>query len=245
MSILGILASLLLAAVQASREMARRAHCSNNLRNQALALHNMHSALQRFPAGRRVTKSAEYSWCVETLPYLEQGALLAQIDRTKPWNDPVNTATADTSLPIFRCPSAVLKFPGKIDYGGIVGSMLANLSPAAFGLDNGVMIEVGRERQHSIRLSDITDGSSQTFLISECSDREADAGGRWVSGFNCFSQDNGGINATKGAESFSYHRGGAFVAFADGKVQFVSSHTPKHVIGALCSRCGGEVVADW
>src|SRR5437870_1892494 len=71
-AILGVLMSLLLAAVQASREVARRAQCANQIKNQMLALQNFHSAMQRFPAGKQITSVGEYSWCLETLPYLEQ-----------------------------------------------------------------------------------------------------------------------------------------------------------------------------
>src|SRR5256885_9485522 len=87
-AIIGTLASLLLAGVQVSREMARKTSCSNNLRNQILAVHEFVAAQQRFPAGREYSPIREYSWCVEVLPQLEQTALYQRYDRTKSWNDP-------------------------------------------------------------------------------------------------------------------------------------------------------------
>src|SRR3954463_6079659 len=76
-AIIGVLMSLLLAAVQATRELARKMSCSNNLRNQLVALQEYHAAHQRFPAGQHWTglKSVEYGWAFYLLPQLEQTAL--------------------------------------------------------------------------------------------------------------------------------------------------------------------------
>src|SRR4051812_16156828 len=86
LAIIGVLMSLLLAGVQASRDMARRAQCANNLRNQVLGLQNVCALFQCFPAGRLVKQNTEYSWCLDILPYVEQSPLAAEFDRTKPWN---------------------------------------------------------------------------------------------------------------------------------------------------------------
>src|SRR5438309_5608945 len=84
-AIIGTLMSLLLAAVQASREAARRAACANDLRSQVLGLQNFTATFERFPAGRMLVNGIEYSWCYETLDYLEQGPLAKRFDRAKPW----------------------------------------------------------------------------------------------------------------------------------------------------------------
>src|SRR5436305_890124 len=98
-AIIGTLLSLLLAGVQASREMARKTSCANNLRNQILAVHEFVAAQQRFPAGREYSPAREYSWCVEVLPQLEQTALYRRYDRNKPWNDPaLNRSIAESNL---------------------------------------------------------------------------------------------------------------------------------------------------
>jgi len=241
MAILGVLMSLLLAAVQASRDMARKASCANNLRNQLVALHEFQAAQQYFPAGRLYAPTREYAWCVELLPYLEQGALYGRFDRTRPWSDAGgNSAVARTNLRIFRCPSAIKKFDGKTDYGGIMGSTIT-VSPG-FDFENGVMIEVGRHRSNYLTQSEIVDGSSQTIALAECTDRDREAGGLWVSGFNAFSHDNGSVNGNVTDDIRSRHPGGALVGFVDGRVQFLSQHTAGYVVGALCTRNGGERV---
>jgi prepilin-type processing-associated H-X9-DG protein len=93
-AIIGILIALLLPAVQAAREAARRSQCTNNLKQLGLALHNYHSALNRFPAlgggtedpahpctsaGRNATNWGMLSGFAMLLPYIEQQALYEQI----------------------------------------------------------------------------------------------------------------------------------------------------------------------
>ncbi|MBW3598218.1 MAG: DUF1559 domain-containing protein [Planctomycetes bacterium] len=80
-AIIGILVALLLPAVQAAREAARRSSCSNNLKQLGLAMHNYHDTYKKLPAGgrrgprSRVNRASEWSGMVQMLPYLEQGAL--------------------------------------------------------------------------------------------------------------------------------------------------------------------------
>jgi prepilin-type processing-associated H-X9-DG protein len=190
-----------------------------------------------------MTKFGEYSWCLEALPYLDQSALFSRFDRTKPWTDSRgNQEVADANLAIFRCPSAIHKFPGKTDYGGIAGSLLPGFVIVGQDNDNGVMVETGRKRRDAVTPGEITDGASHTILVAECSDREAEWGGRWISGYNCASHNNGGINDLKGGDIHSLHPNGAYVGFADGSIQFLTTSTDEYVIGAICTRGGGELV---
>lgn len=245
LAILGVLTALLLAGVQASRDAARRATCSHHLRQQVVALQGFHAAVGRFPAGRRwLASGVEYGWHVELLPHLEQAALAGSLDLSRPWSAAVNQTSASSDVRVLVCPAARLKFPGKTDYGGIQGSLLAGSSTRGhFEFSNGIMAEVGRGRREAVRLADVTDGASHTLAAAESLDRDPEGSGRWVSGMNCFSHDNGQINAENGGEIYSLHPGGAFVGFADGHVQFLSRSTDPSVIGALCTRDGGETVS--
>src|SRR5688572_12222721 len=87
-AIIGILVALLLPAVQAAREAARRISCSNNLKQVALACHNFHDVYDRLPPGgandqppfgtqNTINGNAQWgsSWKVYILPYLEQSAI--------------------------------------------------------------------------------------------------------------------------------------------------------------------------
>jgi len=84
-AIIGILIALLLPAVQAAREAARRSQCTNNLKQIGLALHNYHDVQRCFPLGAYTGVGATYgydsgtNWRTEILPYLEQGALYSKL----------------------------------------------------------------------------------------------------------------------------------------------------------------------
>ena len=243
LAVIGVLMSLLLTAVQASRDAARKASCATKLHQQLLAVHEFVAAHQFFPAGRQFSPTREYSWCVESLPYLEQAALYDRFDRAKPWSDPAgNSTVAQTNLVVFRCPAAIKKFEGKTDYGGILGSTIT-VSPG-FDFENGVMIEVGRWRHTYLTAAEIVDGLSQTIALAECADRGADSGGLWITGYNVFSHDNGPINGKVTDDICSRHPGGAYIGFVDGRVQFLSERTAGYVVGALCTRNGGERVNE-
>jgi len=246
LAIIGVLMALLIPAVQYARESARRIECSSNIRQQVLGLQSFHSAMRTFPAGRQLFPGGEYSWCVSALPYLDQEPLAQQYNKSLPWNDVGgNWNVARTVLPIFRCPDSELDFPGDTDYGGIMGSLLAGIqTPGVFDYENGVMIEVGGKNQVPVSLGEIIDGTSQTILVAESSDRPLEQGGLWVSGYNCFSHDNGHINLNPG-EIFSWHPGGSFVGLADGSVRFLHKEVAGRVVGSLCTRSGLEVVEDF
>src|SRR5687768_241506 len=77
-AIIGILIALLLPAVQAAREAARRTQCNNNLKQIGLALHGYHDTYKLLPAGSY--DNNELSWHVYVLPYLERAELFEQFD---------------------------------------------------------------------------------------------------------------------------------------------------------------------
>ncbi len=81
-SIIGMLAGLLLPAVQAARAAARRMSCSNNSKQFALALHNYHASFSTFPSGSTLAGPDGYSWGMvsQVLPFMEQSAAFESID---------------------------------------------------------------------------------------------------------------------------------------------------------------------
>jgi prepilin-type N-terminal cleavage/methylation domain-containing protein len=239
-AIIGLLIGLLMPAVQASREAARRASCANNLHNQAIALHNYHDTHGRFPPGTKWTNGYATSWYLEVLPFLEQGNVSRAYDYSRPWSDPVNLATANTSLSVLRCPTSVVEFEGDSDYGGMSGSKLTAPSfETAF--NNGVLIDEVDPAGRNMRFASITDGTSQTIAIAESSDRLPEEG-RWIHGLNIFSHDNGGVDSLDPGEIFSRHPRVAVVAFADGSTRLLHSSIEPYVVGALCTRNLGELI---
>ncbi len=118
-AIIGILIALLLPAVQAAREAARRMQCANNLKQLGLAFHNYHTACRTFPMGygpmpeggygSGTNDGVEWPWCVRLFPYIEHKALYDNID----WNVNPGAATSDieqlhlrgAQIAAFQCPS--------------------------------------------------------------------------------------------------------------------------------------------
>jgi len=109
-AIIGILIALLLPAVQAAREAARRSQCTNNLKQIALALHNYHDTYLVFPSGginpvAGINGPHLINWCIAILPFIEQGSLYSQYKMALPNTDPANSPVVQAIVPVFNCPS--------------------------------------------------------------------------------------------------------------------------------------------
>jgi prepilin-type N-terminal cleavage/methylation domain-containing protein len=109
-AIIGILIALLLPAVQAAREAARRMQCSNNMKQIALALHNYHDVHKTFPprgffgAANTGPPNLPYhhTWIGAILPFIEQQPLYDRVNRSLPvWGQPI----VGSSVPAIHCPS--------------------------------------------------------------------------------------------------------------------------------------------
>ncbi|MFO0886064.1 MAG: DUF1559 domain-containing protein [Pirellulales bacterium] len=120
-AIIGVLVALLLPAIQTAREAARRASCSNNLRQVGLALQNYHDTFKTFPpsgfygrpnsSGGNPQLAYHHTWVTAILPFLEQKPLydainfnLPAYNQTIPVNG-VNTPLQSSEVPTMRCPS--------------------------------------------------------------------------------------------------------------------------------------------
>ncbi|MFN5274012.1 MAG: DUF1559 domain-containing protein [Planctomycetota bacterium] len=246
MAIIGLLAGLLLPAVQMAREAARRVACSSNLRNLGLGVDNYLTAMRRIPIGNDLLSSTEHSWASNILPYVEEMKLFARIDFNKQWDDPIsNQSVAKANISICRCPSALKIFDGKIDFGGVQGSGLTGLSLGmaandAFGC--GSLIVRVRDQPNPLRPSAITDGFSNTIIIAESVDRNSENSGRWACGRNCFSQ-NQSLDDSQSDGMVSKHSG-VHALFMDGRLNLVSKSIDTRILGAWCTRNGGETTRN-
>ncbi|MFO0428272.1 MAG: DUF1559 domain-containing protein [Planctomyces sp.] len=243
-AIMSLLISLLLPAVQAARESARRIQCQSNLKQLSLGLQNFHSTNNRFPAGKLGFSSLDHSWCTFLLPYLDQAQLADRYDLEKAWDDPNgNAELSETNLIIFRCPSTQIEFVGSSDYCGITGGSLGGL-PLGNGryeaIGSGVLVTVDETTPTYVGIRDVTDGTSNTICIAESAGREQE--GRWASGNNLQATDVNPINTP--GKLFSFHSSGVFASRADGSVTLLSTNMDVSVLGALSTRNGGEVV-NW
>jgi len=308
-AIIGVLVALLLPAVQAAREAARRAQCTNNLRQLALAVLNYEDTMKRLPPGStgQYTQSGNgapqftapwrdpsvgnvpwghFSWAALILPYCEQQGLYNMIDFNSPAyasqiyeyisgnfsSTPMDRASSVppqsainripcTSMPkVFACPSAKPTAPRNEfkDYalnGGIFTccperhTFLNNQN-----LDGIAFLGVG------VRLAEITDGTTNTFLVMEAAHSKNQS---WLpanKGANHFiwvhhpsqgyvqARTNGNLpsppNDTQQntRSSSSGHPGGVNATMCDGHIVFVSNNVDQLTWQFTFSRLGGETI---
>ncbi len=194
-AIIGILVSLLLPAVQAAREAARRMQCSNNLKQMGLALHNYETTHRTFPPGfiSRVTGSwsgganspmpeAGPGWSLFAmiLPQIEQSSLHNTIQFGLPITDPLNQPARSTAVKVYQCPSDAWNEPVRVWPHSLAISDLAPCSYVAC-LGGGDPSNAPRytalyeeqpfngmfHRNMAVRHSHITDGTSNTIALGE------------------------------------------------------------------------------
>jgi prepilin-type N-terminal cleavage/methylation domain-containing protein/prepilin-type processing-associated H-X9-DG protein len=188
-AIIGVLASLLLPAVQAAREAARRAQCSNNLKQIGLALHNYNQIHGALPPGYVSTwdpsflreRGPGWGWASMILPQLEQNPIYEQIDFRRQIQDPTQATVRTTRIATYFCPSDDMPLTWKATVGLVKvngGSILELVFPlcdvagsnyvGVFGIgEPGVGGDGVFFRNVSVGFSQITDGLSQTLCVGE------------------------------------------------------------------------------
>lgn len=188
-TIIGILIALLLPAVQAAREAARRIQCGNNLKQIGLAMHNYHAELGSLPPLEVVSPWFMHTWATLILPYLEQAGLETQVDYgVPPWDDtpPDNNKTLrETFLPVLTCPSdspVTLSKPNGLDTSWARGNYVANVGFHGIGWDENANPPGYRDLftarmfpkpnavfsyNSGTTFADIRDGLSNTVMVSE------------------------------------------------------------------------------
>ncbi len=171
-AIIGILIALLLPAVQAAREAARRSQCVNNMKQLVLAMHNYHDTNKVF-ARNAFRNPAWQGWhCFSAnyriLPFMEQGPLFDQFDYTASWGSNQN-GPMQQDLAAFHCPSASI-YQGTIswsgpgtNYGWCSGSSVHTAWNGANGTGQNGMFMDSKE----FRMADARDGTSNTVFLSE------------------------------------------------------------------------------
>ncbi len=178
-AILGILAGLLLSAVQRARGAAARTQCANNLHQLGIALHVYHANQNGFPPARQtVSTGIVQSWAALILPELEQDNLYGQYNFNADWTDASNDSGVNqTVVKQFICPAApaapprtAAKTRGVQDYPATCTVVRPNPSatklPAADSTFLGVLGD-----NVSRQITEITDGSSNTIMLGECAGR--------------------------------------------------------------------------
>jgi prepilin-type N-terminal cleavage/methylation domain-containing protein len=203
-AIIGVLVSLLLPAVQAAREAARRSQCSNNLKQFGLAQHNYSDSYKSFTPGGlhfvslgSAASSTSWgpSWMVMVLPYIEQGNLHKQYDFNQIRSrEPPNTLVVTQRIPTAACPSdGGNKEPYANNNARFErGNYAVNCGAGnAFSRSNFQDVPEERgpfnlggsnTRYYAGKFADIEDGTSNTILLAEliAADRPGDVRGAWA-----------------------------------------------------------------
>ena len=219
----GVLVALLLPAVQAAREAARRNQAMNHAKMLMLGLFNYESAHGNFPAHASYDDDGKplLSWRVHILPFLEQQALYDQFHLDEPWDSEHNRKLIPLMPAVFLDPSSPLPpADGKTHYLGVVGE--------------GVFFHnADKGRQ----LREIRDGTSNTIALVQASD---DAAVTWTKPEDWKYDPQQPLLGLGGL-----HPGIFLAGFADGHVRAISSTIDLDVLRALFTADGGEVVPNF
>ena len=185
-AIIAVLIALLLPAVQQAREAARRTQCKNNLKQLGLAMHNYHDTHGVFPFG---WDERETGWQAMILPQIERSnlysTLIWQENGMGNWDaiGSPNLTACEQVIFAFRCPSMAVPehmdnagIPGRspVSYRGVASSIAASDDASTIPAGSGTTVSLEQASHDgmffgcsSVRMSDITDGTSNTMLIGE------------------------------------------------------------------------------
>lgn len=213
----GVMVGLLLPAVQAAREAARRMNAGNNLKQIGLAIHNYHAAYNRLPPTAIVDEDGKplLSWRVALLPFLEQQALYEQFHLDEPWDSPHNKPLSLALPAVYVDPSAPLE-PGYTVFSATVGDdfMFKPSDGNAF--------------------KNITDGLSNTIMVLEAGRDQAVI---WSKPEDIEIDMNDPLDGMG-----NVHQGGFHVLMADGAVKFIANSIDPEVFKAMLTSAGGEAI---
>lgn len=178
-AIIGVFLAMSLPALLATRETARRAHCSNNLTQIMLGLQHYESAHEVLPAG--VTDDhgpivsapvgLHHNWISRILPYLDEGTTYANIDFERSVYGNENEPVRKLTLAVLNCPSKTSLTSGTSSYAACHHDLEAPIDAD----NHGVLF-----LNSAVRIADITDGAAHTIFVGERQDEDGDLG--WMSG---------------------------------------------------------------
>jgi prepilin-type N-terminal cleavage/methylation domain-containing protein/prepilin-type processing-associated H-X9-DG protein len=177
-AIIGILVALLLPAIQAAREAARRSQCQNNLRQISLGVHNYEGSYKKLPPSVAIDLAAidpaanNVGWGVHgyILPFLEETSLANLIDLNKAWN--LQMAIHDLRIGVYSCPS-----DERASEARDTGTNTPRLYATTYGFNMGTWFVYDPATKQGgdgafypnsyLKLSRFEDGTSKTLMAAE------------------------------------------------------------------------------
>jgi prepilin-type N-terminal cleavage/methylation domain-containing protein len=189
-AIIGILIALLLPAIQAAREAARRSQCMNNMRQIGIAIHNHVTAKSKLPSGGEGTDWTAgaigtgftmHSTFTQLLPYMEETTVTDLFDLKYPYNHkdrPKNQQAAKATIASFLCPSNSIRQPDPAGYGTVdyMPTVYTDIHPVTGARDASTATARNSRADGALALvpcniAKVTDGTSKTIAIAEDSGR--------------------------------------------------------------------------
>lgn len=256
-AIIGVFVAMMIPAVQASREAARRHLCASNLSQIVLAVHAYDNSFEMLPAGvvnpdgpiRSEPMGLHQGWMIQTLPYLDEQNVYRVIDFSKSVYDRANAPAREHWPTVFICPSEIDDIRGAANYAGCHNDVEAPIAD-----DNHGVLYLNSH----VRREDITDGLGYTLFIAEKRADPDDLG--WMSGTRATLRNTGlppnhhvPLSEPAPVEArpltyvggfASYHPGGLNTARGDGSVQFVSDQIDADLWRRLGNRSDGQLIND-
>jgi len=253
-AIIGVMVAMMIPAMQASRETARRHQCEANLSQLALALQSYENSFEAYPAGvinpdgpiLSESKGLDQGWLIQLLPYLDEQNAFRLVDFSKSVYDPANATVRDHWPQVFICPSEPRDVRGASNYAGCHNDLKAPIDVE----NRGVLFLNSR-----VRREDVTDGLAYTLFIGEKRVDPKDLG--WMSGTRATLRNTGLAPNDESASGQgttapltyvggfgSHHYGGAFTARGDGSIHFTSNEIDLDLWHRLGHRSDGQLVSD-
>jgi len=223
----GILMAVLLPAVQAAREAARQAQCTNNLMQIGLAMHNYHDQYGCFPPAYLPDQNGKpmHSWRVLLLPYMEMKPLYEQYRFDEPWDGPNNRTLVHLMPSVYRCLSDK-------------GANTATTTNYVVITGPGTVFDGGK----SSGIADIADGISNTFMVVEVPGTSVN----WMEPKDVTADELRQIlplgGALGGTNSCELHPGGFNALLCDGSVRFISYSIDPETFRLFIEKNDGQVV---
>jgi hypothetical protein len=216
-AVTGVMVALLLPAVQAAREAARRMQSSNHIKQQLLALHNFHDTFGTLPPAYTTSGDGKplLSWRVAILPFVEQKALYDQFHLDEPWDSEHNKQLIANIPEVFRSPNSSTK-RGMTNYLAVGGPHGAIAKPPEPGS------KTGR------RFADFIDGLANTIALVEASDALAV---EWTKPVEWIPDEKEPIKGLLGMRP-----NGFLAGFVDGHVAFIVKSIEPEMLQRAFSR---------
>ncbi len=293
-AIIAVLISLLLPAVQQAREAARRSQCKNNLKQLGLALHNYHDTYNVFPPGALAMSTAGvaykpgdsepsrtavvggWGWTMFVMPWIDQAPLYNSIAPNGNNFPSAPTTLTKTILPVFLCPSdpspAIHTATAMGGDGATNGHAKSNY-PAIYGSTGVDYVQKSAANTRGIfwynsatRIRDITDGASNTIMVTERywdgRDSETrrgaiwagkadgttgatDVGNKYANIIRAANHPDWVVKGLNTNSASSLHVGGVHFVLGDGGVRFISENISAVTYQNLAQMADGQVIGEF